>query len=149
MSATLGFSYVGRYNLYSGDKTFQHSDLPKFNWSPELSSNVIFRIPKIAAEAGFFYKFTGKLPSYNTAINQSGQTDVFLSKLASFHWADITLSKNLFRYVTLQGGVKNLFDVVRLANTAESTTHNGGGPILTAYGRSYFVGLNFQWAKNK
>ncbi len=149
LSATLGFSYIGRYNLYAEDKTFQHSDLPKFNWSPELSSNIIFRVPKLKAEAGFFYKFTGKLPSYNTAINQSGQTDVFLSKLASYHWADITLSKSLFRYVTVQGGVKNLFDVIRLANTAESTTHNGGGPILTAYGRSYFVGLSFQWARNK
>lgn len=149
LSATLGFSYIGRYNLYSEDKTFQHNDLPKFIWSPELNSNIIFRIPKLKAEAGLFYKFTGKLPSYNTAINQSGQTDVFLSKVASYHWADITLSKSLFKYFTVQGGVKNLFDVVRLDNTAEGTTHSSGGPVLTAYGRSFFVGLNFQWAKNK
>lgn len=149
LSATLGFSYIGRYNLYSEDKTIPNSDLPKFNWSPELNSNIVYRFPKLGAEAGLFYKFTGKLPTYNAVINQAGQTDVFLTQLSSYHWADITVSKTFFRYLTLQGGVKNLFDVVRLDNTAESTTHNGGGPILTAYGRSYFVGLNFQWSKNK
>ena len=70
--------------------------------------------------------------------------------LQSYHWADLTLSKRLLRYLTLQGGVKNLFDVVRLDNTAAEagSNHNTGGPILTAYGRSYFVGLNFQWNKN-
>lgn len=149
-SATVGFSYIARYNLYSEDNTFQHEDLPKFVWSPELSSNIIFKFPKLNAEAGLFYKFTGKLPSYTVTVNPAGQADVYLMNIESYHWADITLSKNLFRYFTIQGGVKNLFDVVRLDNTAESgSMHSGGGPILTGYGRSYFVGLNFQWNKNK
>ena len=151
LSATLGFSYIGRYNLYAEDKSFQHESLPKFVWSPEVSSNIIFRIPKLGAEAGFFYKFTGKQPSYTLGFNQSGQTDVFLMNTESYHWADISLSKNLFKYFTIQGGVKNLFDVVRLENTIADTgsTHGSGGPILTAYGRSFFLGLNFQWTKNK
>lgn len=150
LSATVGFSYIGRYNLYSEDKSIQSDDLRKFLWSPELSSNIIFRIPKLNAEAGLFYKYTGKLPSYGATLNQSGQTEVFLMHLQSYHWADLTLSKRLLRYLTLQGGVKNLFDVVRLDNTAAEagSNHNTGGPILTAYGRSYFVGLNFQWNKN-
>ena len=150
LSATLGFSYIGRYNLYSEDAAFQQKDLPEFVWSPELTSNIIFRFPKLGAEAGLFYKFTGKLPSYTTTVNQAGQTDVLLMRLDSYHWADITLSKQLLKYFTIQGGVKNLFDVTRLDNTSEGgSLHGGGGQILTAYGRSFFAGINFQWSKNK
>lgn len=149
LSASLGFSYIGRYNLYSEDKAFQGEDLPEFVWSPELSSNITFRIPKLNAEAGFFYKFTGKLPSYSIGLTSSGQTEVFLTNLESYHWADLTLSKRILKLITLQGGVKNLFDVVRLNSSAEAgSTHSAGGPILTGYGRSYFVAVNFQWNKN-
>ncbi|MBC7826886.1 MAG: TonB-dependent receptor [Chitinophagaceae bacterium] len=151
LSATLGVSYIGRYNLYSEDKTFQQENLPKFVWSPEVSSNIIFKFPKLRAEAGIFYKFTGRLPSYTIAFNQSGQTDVYLMHLDSYHWADISLSKNLFKFFIIQTGIKNLFDVVRLDNkNAEAgSIHTNGGPLLTAYGRSFFIGLNFQWSRNK
>lgn len=151
LSATLGFSYIGRYNLYSEDKSFQHGDLPQFTWSPELSSNIIWKFKKLKGDVGFFYKYTGKLPSYSTSVNQSnGQTEIFLTNIASYHWADITLSKSVFKYLTLQGGIKNLFNIVRLTNTSTDTggAHSSGGPILTGYGRSYFLGLNFQWNKN-
>ena len=93
LSATVGFSYIGRYNLYSEDKSFQSQDLPEFVWSPEVSSNIMFRIPKLNAEAGFFTNLQVSFPSYSTAPNQSGQTEVFLTQLESYHWADITLSK--------------------------------------------------------
>lgn len=150
LSATLAFSYIGRYNLYSEDKAFEQKNLPSFAWSPEASSNIVWRFPKLKAEAGLFYKFTGKLPSYNLAYDPSGQIDVYLSRLDSYHWMDLTLSKSIVRYLTLQGGVKNLFDVTRLENAASSGSIHGGGPaILTAYGRSFFVGLNFQWSKSK
>ena len=150
LSATLAFSYIGRYNLYAEDKAFQQKDLPSFVWSPELSSNVVLRFPKLKAEAGLFYKYTGKLPSYNLVFDQSGQADVYLSRLDSYHWMDLTLSKIIARYLTLQGGVKNLFDVTRLNNAATTGSIHGSGPaILTAYGRSFFVGVNFQWSKSK
>ena len=151
LSFNLNFSYVGRYNSYFNDPAFKNEDLPEYTWSPELSSNIIYQFPKIKMQAGLFYKYTGKLPSYAIGVNQSGQEETYLSKIDSYHLADLTLSKTLFGYFTLQGGVKNLFDVVRISNTSLATgsAHSSSGPILTGYGRSYFLGVNFQWSKKK
>lgn len=139
--ATLGFSYIGRYNqLKESD-----ASLPQFTWSPEVNSNIIYRFTKLKGEIGVFYKFTGQTPSYST----SGAGDIYLSKISSWHWADITISKHLFKYFTVQGGIKNLFNVQKVNSTLQSSgAHSTGGPILTGYGRSWFMGLSYQWSKH-
>ena len=144
LSATVNVSYVGRYNVLSDDAAYKSDDLPSFTWSPEVSANVTYHFAKLGADAAVFYKYTGKLPSYQV---DAASTGVYLAKLEGYHWADVTLSKSLFRYFTLQAGIKNLFDVTRLQSTLESTgsAHGGGGPILTGYGRSCFLGLSFGW----
>jgi len=152
LTATLGLSYIARYNLYAADPTFKSESLPDFTWSPEVTSNVTMRFPKLKAQAGIFYKFTGSLPSYQTAYNQAtAQTDVYLARIASYHWADLTLSKDIFKYLSVQGGIKNLGNIKRLQNSSADTgaaAHSSGGPVLLAYGRSYFMGLNFQLSKH-
>lgn len=146
LSATLGISYIGYYNEYASDKSLEgnHS---KFSWSPEVNSNITYHFPKLGAQVGLYYKYNGALPSYS--LNADG--DIYLSKVASYHWADITASKKLFKYLTLQGGIKNLFNIKRVQNTSTDvgSAHSTGGPVLTAYGTSFFLGLNFQWSKNK
>jgi outer membrane receptor for ferrienterochelin and colicins len=146
LTATLGLSYIGYYNEYAEDKSIA-GDHSKFSWAPEINSNIIYRLPKIAAEVGFFYKFNGVLPSY--ALDQNG--NITLSKISSYHWGDLTASKRLFKYFTLQAGVKNLFNVKRVQNTSTDAggAHSTGGPVLTAYGTSFFAGVNFQWSKTK
>ncbi|MFT3827702.1 MAG: TonB-dependent receptor [Chitinophagaceae bacterium] len=150
LTATLGFSYVGRYNTLYNDAAYSKEGQHEFTWSPEINSNIIYRFPKLKGQLGFFYKFTGKLPSYGVATDPVTNNEyVYLSKTASYNWADLTASKTILKYVTIQAGVKNLFDVVRIQNNSQSAggAHSTGGPILTAFGRSYFVGLNFQWSK--
>jgi len=51
--------------------------------------------------------------------------------------------------VNITAGVKNLFDVNNVNNTATSSgsIHSGAGAVTVGYGRSYFIGLNFQWNK--
>lgn len=151
LSATLGVSYIGRYNIYYDDPSFKGSKQDQFTWSLEVNSNITYRFPKLKASAGFFYKFTGELPVYQLVSNTStGQQSVLLSKTESYNLADITLSKTLFKYFTIQAGAKNLFDVVRLQNSLSEagSAHSSSGPILVAYGRSYFAGLLIQWSKN-
>ncbi|HRQ52260.1 MAG TPA: TonB-dependent receptor, partial [Agriterribacter sp.] len=64
-------------------------------------------------------------------------------------WADLTINKKLFRLLTLNGGVRNLFDVTRVSSTAGSTgAHASGAVSSIAYGRSWFMGLAFNWNKN-
>jgi len=140
LTTTLGFSYIGRYNSYrESDKT-----LPEFTWSPEVNGTVLYRFKKLKADIGFFYKFTGKLPSYST----TAAGDIYLSEISSYHWADLTVGKRLLKYLSLQAGVKNLFNVKRVGSTVQNGgAHSTGGAVLTGYGRSCFVGLSFQWSK--
>lgn len=148
LSATLGFSYIGRYNRLSADSSFKKDDLPDFTWSPEVNANLLYNFKKIGAQLSFFYKFTGKRPVYQATV-VNGQAIAALAETASFHWADVTANKSITKFLTLSAGVKNLFDVTTLTNTVADTggAHSIAGAVPLSYGRSYFVGLNFQWNK--
>ena len=43
----------------------------------------------------------------------------------------------------------DFFDVTNINNSVASTgsIHNAGNAVSVGYGRSYFIGLNFQWNK--
>lgn len=148
LQATIGFSYIGRYNRLSADTVFKTTDLPTFTWSPEFNTNLIYNLKKIGTKLSLFYKYTGKRPVYQAGVS-NGQTIARLAETASFHWADLTANKSITKYITLSAGVKNIFDVTTLANTVGDTggAHSSGAAVPLSYGRSYFLGLNFQWSK--
>jgi len=143
LDASLGFGYTGRYNEYSEiDK-----DLPSFKWSPEVTSIISYGFPKIGFSANLYYKFTGKLPYYQQ-VTDNGQTQIRLAETEAYHWADLTLNKKLFGLLTVNAGIRNLFDVTAIANTAVSGgAHSSTGARPIGNGRSYFLGLAFNWAK--
>jgi outer membrane receptor for ferrienterochelin and colicins len=142
---TLGFSHVGRYNSL----TQTDNSLPEFVWSPEINSNLTYHLQKIDTKVSLFYKYTGKKPAYETQSGTDGKTVTHLAETADYHWADVTISKSITKYVTLNGGAKNLFNVTRLNNSSADVggAHSTGGAVPLSYGRSYFLGLNFQWSK--
>lgn len=143
LTANIGASYIGYYNRYQEDDALK-GDRSKFAWSPEINTNLAYKLTKLKAGIGFFYKFTGKIPTYI----QDANSDIVLSQRNAFHWADLTASKQVLKYFTLQAGIKNLFDVTRLSNSASTGgAHTDGGATNYAYGRSYFLGINFQWTK--
>mgnify|MGYP000544628773 CR=1 FL=1 len=135
--------------MYYEDPNFKDWDQSRFTWSPEINSNIIYRYPKWKMQAGLFYKFTGALPAYQMGTDPStNETIIYLAKTESWHQADLTVSKNIFNQLTIQAGIKNLFDITRLQNTSQDAgAHSSGGPVLTSYGRSYFFGLSYQWSK--
>ncbi len=142
-TASIGASYIGYYNQYQEDDALK-GDRSKFAWSPEVNANLAYRLNRPGVSIGLFYKFTGKIPTYT----QDANSDIVLSQRQAFHWADLTASKQLLKYFTLQAGVKNIFDVTRLNNSAAAGgAHSDGGATNYAYGRSYFFGINFQWTK--
>ncbi len=146
ISASLGFSYIGRYNSLSADKTYSNQQLPGFVWTPEINSNITYKLPKAGTSFGLFYKFTGKRPWYLVSYNNTTtQQEVILTKIATFHWADATVTQPVLRYLTLTGGVKNIFNVTDLANTNDAGgAHSSSGPLPLSYGRSWFLGVAFQ-----
>jgi len=143
LTAAIGASYIGYYNQYQEDNTLK-GDRTKFAFSPEINANLTYKLTKLNANIGLFYKYTGKVPTYI----QNSSNDIVLSQRNAFHWADLTASKQIFKLFTVQTGIKNLFNVTNLTSTAASGgTHSGGSTTNYTYGRSYFLGINFQWSK--
>ena len=144
LQATLGATYIGRYNAFS-ESPEDFGSLPEFVWSTEVNANVLYTFTKAGASINLFYKFSGKRPIYETADH----VNIHLAKTEGFHMADLTLSKTLGKYVSLLGGIKNLFGVTNLQNTSTDTgAHSTGGAVPMSFGRSYFLGLSFQWTKH-
>ncbi|HMI78455.1 MAG TPA: TonB-dependent receptor [Ferruginibacter sp.] len=147
LEASLGFVYTAYSASIYEDKSYIKEDKRDFLWTPELNSNIIYNITMIKTSLGFFYKFVGTKPAFVTGT-LNNQPAVILTKTSSYHLADLTATTILNKYISTSIGVKNLFDVTNVANSAVSSgIHSGSGARAIGYGRSYFVGLNLQWNK--
>lgn len=147
LTATLGLSYIGRYNRLSEEET----NTPSMTWSPELSSDLMYHIPKWKMGVNLFYKFNGARPSYETQILSGGELATRRASIAAHHLADLSVNKSINKYITLIGGVRNLFNVTRIDNTSlggDGAHNEATGSVPVSYGRSFFLGLNLQWSKN-
>ena len=139
-NVSAGFGYTGFYNDYSASD----GSLPQMQWSTEVTSVIGYSFSKIGLDANLFYKFTGKRPYYAVNSNQ----EVVLTEQEGYHMADITLNKKVFKYLSFNAGVRNLFDVDRIISTyADGGTHGAGGTRNIATGRGFFAGVSFNWNK--
>lgn len=135
---TVGAAYTGFYNVYAEtDKS-----LPQMQWSPEANVNLGYSFEKAGLDFNVFYKFTGKRPRYI-----ADGPDFVLSRTDAYHMADLTINKKLFQYLSLSAGVRNLFDVDRIASSISGGGVHTAGGLNLATGRSYFAGLLFNWGK--
>ena len=144
LQANIGISYIGTYHDYSESQDFAGK---KILWSPEITANLIYGFPKIAANISFFFKYTGEKPGFQKVGTQEQYKATTIS---GFSFADLMLNKILFRSLTINAGVKNLFNVTQLTNssTASGGAHsNGGAAVPYSYGRSYVLGLTYNWDK--
>lgn len=134
-----GFAITGRYNQLNES----YEDTEEFQWSPEVTSSVSYKIPGILMSFSLYYKYTGKTPYYEL-ITENGSTTASLAEVAGYHWADLSVQKDFGKSISLSGGVRNLFDVVSINSTAvASGAHTGSGPRPVGYGRSYFVSISY------
>ena len=137
------FMLVGRYNSLTDNELFVGDDLPEFRFSPEFSSSITYQLPKIKTNLNVFYKFTGSRNEYR--YNSTDGT-YYLGGLASYHWADVSLSQPISKYLIINAGVKNLFNITTVDNTSGGSGHSAnGGYSLMGCGRSFFVGLNINF----
>lgn len=146
--AQLGFSYIGRFNSLGTDQPTL--SLPEFVWSEELTANLSYTLSKFDGNISLFYKYAGARPNYQLSTLNGVQT-AKLVEVSGFSWADLMLNKNIFKCITLNAGVKNLFDVTQLTNTSTEgggAHRTGGTSVPYSYGRSYVLGLTFNWNKN-
>ena len=149
IDAAFGLSYIGYYRKQYDDKDYTKIDNKDFLWSPELNAVISYNAAALKTKFNVLYKYTGKKPQYVYGTNSSNQSVLYIANISSFNWADFTTTTTVNKYVTVSAGVKNIFDVNNINNTATSSgsIHSGAGPVPVSYGRSYFIGLNFQWNK--
>ena len=116
--------------------------MDKFRYSPEVALNLTYDWSKIAT-FNVFYKLTGARKEYKVDDNKK----MSLLGLDSYNWADITATRTIIKGLMGSIGVRNLFDITTVRNTGSSGgTHNGGtGSTQMACGRSYFVGLTYNF----
>ena len=138
-SVAIGAGYTGFYNEYSIVQNTQ----PKLQWSAELSTTLGYQLKKIGLDANIFYKHTGKRPVY-VVSNQ----EYTLASLKGFDLADVTLNKKVLKYLTINSGIRNVFNVTSInSNIVGTGIHSGNGIRNVANGRSYFIGLLFNFNK--
>jgi outer membrane receptor for ferrienterochelin and colicins len=149
LDAALGFSYIGYYRKLYDDKDYIKEDTKDFLWSPEINTSVSYAVTKLKTKLNLFYKYTGKKPQYVTGTNASNQSVLYIAETAGYSLADFTTYTTLNKYVSVTAGVKNIFDISNVNNSAAASNsiHSGAGAVAISYGRSYFIGLNFQWHK--
>ncbi|RYY37613.1 MAG: TonB-dependent receptor [Sphingobacteriaceae bacterium] len=140
LQAKVGFSYIGVYNRIQGVELTVGNP----SWYPEVNTNLMYHFTKLKADISVFYKFNGALPMYTSTDGEN----IRIAKRDAFHTADVTLNKVITRNINLAGGVKNLFDITNINSTAGGGgAHGGGSSVIMGYGRSFFLGLNFQFSK--
>lgn len=145
LQANVNFSLVGRYNSYSDDSSLEGEDLPTFRFSPELSASVTYKLSKTNTDFNLFYKFTGARKEYR---QNSDTKEMYLGGVDSYNWADLTITQKLFDYVSVNAGIKNIFDITLVNNDSGGSGHtSSGSSVLIGSGRSYFLGLVFHLNK--
>lgn len=148
--ATLGFSMIGTFNQLSTEsKTFGES--PEFVWSPEVNTNLTYSLPKFGTTINLSAKFNGVRRRYENFTDTDKSQKLRLTKIGASTIADLMITRKLFKSLHLNAGVNNLFDIRMLSNNSSGGggAHAVGGlPVPASYGRSYVVGLSFNWSKD-
>jgi len=141
LKATLGASYIGRYNQLSAEY-----DMPEFLYSPEIMGNISYELRKEEMSFALFYKYNGPMPGYSLDENDN----IVQTRMNAYSWADATISKYLLkRRLNISVGAKNLFNVTSVNGTAAAGPHNvSSNMVPVGIGRSYFAKLTFRFASN-
>ncbi|MEO6949041.1 MAG: TonB-dependent receptor [Ginsengibacter sp.] len=149
LELAVGFSYTGYSSSQFQDKSFQKDDDRNYLWTPEINSNIVYHLNKLKTKLGLFYKYTGNKPAFSFVTVVTEQV-IQLTQTGSYHLADFTIATDVNKFLTVHAGVKNIFDVHDVKNNTvavSNTEHDNARALSLGYGRSFFVGINFQWSK--
>jgi outer membrane receptor for ferrienterochelin and colicins len=133
---TMGFSYIGRYNLDS--KT--NPEVQKYSYSPEFSTSFIYEVKEWQTSFNLFYKYSGKLLGYT--VDDFG--DVAQYQISDYGMFDFSLVKFFSdKKINTTLGVKNLLNVttIQSGNVVGVVHSSGTGSVPVSWGRTFFIKL--------
>jgi outer membrane receptor for ferrienterochelin and colicins len=139
---SLGGSIIGRSNQFTNSTQFD-----QFTYSPEGRLNLFYEWHKQNMTFAFFYKYTGKLPTYILDSND----EISKTIMQDYNTADISITRTFFnKLLGVSIGAKNLFDVKTINGISTGSAHSSGNnSIAVGMGRTYFVKLDIQFNTKK
>ncbi len=139
-----GLTETGR--KYGADDDYKVDS--EFLYSTDVNFSCTYSIIKYNMDISAFYKYTGKYPEFS--YNEKEEV-YYKGYVGDYNTMDITLmksfSKRSFQATT---GIKNIFNVKTIENTVTSgEAHSGNSSFgkLTAWGRTFFIGLSYTFNK--
>jgi len=141
-NGNLGLSYIGRYNQLSAEA----EDVQEMSWTPEVNADLSYQLLPWQTTFTVFYKLTGSLPGYETVVDTEGNPSAQEAQLEGYQWMDITIRKQFKHGIAVNAGARNLFNIKQINSTSNGgDAHGGGSSRPIGYGRSYFVGIQYQF----
>ena len=135
-----GMGVTGFYNQYFEDEP----NTQQFTWSGEIKTSATFTLPSKGFSVSAYYKFTGITPRYQLGLNN----EVYLSKVDSFHWADLSMQKSIGKMFTLTAGTRNLFNITNVQGSASAGgVHTSSAGQSIGSGRSFFTSITYSFNK--
>ncbi len=142
-----GASYIGRYQQLSENDI---AEIPEFVYSPEVNMSFQYQFENIGLKPAIFYKYTGANKDYRLVTNDAGESQPELQQIDPFHWLDCTLTQSFSKSLNISAGVKNILNIETINNNLGGGGVHGGnqsGQISVAYGRSFFIRMQYQFSK--
>ena len=139
ININIGVANVGRLNTLSATYT----DVPKYNFSPEIRINSTYRNKEHKFSIAAFYKYNGQRNGFFLSDETVSQ-----SLINDYHLIDMNITKQLLDgKIEWTLGVKNLLDVQDITSTSGAGGFHSGnsGIIPMNWGRSFFSGLKFKF----
>jgi outer membrane receptor for ferrienterochelin and colicins len=136
LTITAGFSYTGRSFDYDSVST-------KYYYSPEISSEISYLIPKANINISIFNKWNGELVTLSLQENK-----IIQQRLSAFNMLDISASRSIWKNrINLTIGGKNMLNITNVAAQGFASGFHGGSAnsALAGWGRTFFASLKFNF----
>ncbi len=135
LSSKIGISWIAKkYKLVDS------LEAPKFIFNPEAIVNILWSSNFLDLKLALFYKYNGKQAGFQL-INDTDYEEFLID---DYHLADVTISRDFWDgQINLSLGVKNIFDVVNIKQSAsQGGVHSAGGDSSpVSYGRILTAGI--------
>lgn len=136
LKANLNISYIGRYNILYNNPKYADQEMSMFRYSPEIAADVMYDWKNVATFS-LFYKFAGQRHEYrvsDAAIQLYGRD--------SYHWGEIAVTRRINRYLAVNAGVRNLFNITTVTSSVSGESHGAStGSSVVGSGTAFLVGL--------
>jgi outer membrane receptor for ferrienterochelin and colicins len=138
LNITLGLNYTGR--RFDFDTTSS-----SYFFSPEVSAEISYTIPKTDVNISLFNKWNGKLTTLALQENKLVQQE-----LKQFNTLDVSMSRFFWKKrLLITAGVKNMLNVTNIAARGYAGGFHGGSTnsAIAGWGRTIFISLRFNFEK--